>query len=214
LHGLLKEIEGGQSKPPRGWPSYGSPILPRFQSLERIAGTAKVEKRKTPIRKRRRLLNISRLEGVELQKGLAMILIVQQTARRNGLFDGWIEGSQVVISGSRQPFLDAARELIKRGVDPATILTMRHKKTGTNSLRRPIGKAAKPHVTTSKHGRPVFEAARKYSSKPQDEPKTGPGGEVPKTAETEQIERPSTGPAATKPPPHPTMGATGALRAE
>jgi hypothetical protein len=36
-----------------------------------------------------------------------MILIVQETARRCGRFDGWVEGSQVVIPSSTQPFLDA-----------------------------------------------------------------------------------------------------------
>src|SRR5262245_46545482 len=45
-----------------------------------------------------------------------MILIVQETAKRHGRFDGWIEGSQVVIPSSPQPFLDAARELIRRNV--------------------------------------------------------------------------------------------------
>ena len=32
---------------------------------------------------------------------------------------------------------------MEHGVDPATILLMRHRKTGTDSLRGPIGKAAK-----------------------------------------------------------------------
>ena len=83
-----------------------------------------------------------------------MILIVRETAKRHGRFDGWIEGSiegfgPVVIPSSTQPFLDAARELIKRKVDPATILTMRHKKTGTNSLRGPIG-ATRPRAAAPK----------------------------------------------------------------
>jgi hypothetical protein len=68
-----------------------------------------------------------------------LILIVEETATRRGRFDGWIEGFGQVITSSTQPFLDAARQLVRRGIDPATILTMRHRKTGTDSA----GQAAK-----------------------------------------------------------------------
>ena len=100
-----------------------------------------------------------------------MILIVQETAKRHDRFDDWIEGSQVVISSSAQPFLDAAHELIKRGVDPAMILTTRHRKTGTDSLRASIGKAAKLRVGVSEIGRPVFKAVGNHASELEDEPK-------------------------------------------
>jgi len=57
-----------------------------------------------------------------------MILIVEETAKRHGTFDGWIAGFGQVISSSRTPFLSAARVLLKRDVDPDTVLQMRHKK--------------------------------------------------------------------------------------
>jgi len=75
-----------------------------------------------------------------------LILIVEETKARRGRFDGWIEGFGQVVASSTQPFLDAARELIKRNVAPTTILMMRHKKTGTDSLRGPIDKAAKLEI--------------------------------------------------------------------
>jgi hypothetical protein len=70
-----------------------------------------------------------------------IILEVQETAARRGRFDGWVDNRQVVAS-SRTPFLTAARALLKDGADPAEILLMRHRRTGTDSLRGPIGKAA------------------------------------------------------------------------
>ena len=70
------------------------------------------------------------------------ILIVEETASRRGRFDGWVDGKQIVFS-SRTPFLTAARALLKQGVDPAAILVMRHRKTGTDSLRGQIGRVAK-----------------------------------------------------------------------
>ena len=57
---------------------------------------------------------------------------------------------------SRQPFLDAARKLLELGYDPKTILIMRHSKTGTESLRGPIGMAAKLTVAERPNG-PKFE---------------------------------------------------------
>ena len=57
---------------------------------------------------------------------------------------------------SRQPFLDAARKLLELGYDPQTILIMRHSKTGTESLRGPIGEAAKLTVIERPNG-PKFE---------------------------------------------------------
>jgi hypothetical protein len=70
-----------------------------------------------------------------------IILQVLETAARRGRFDGWVDNRQVVAS-SKTPFLTAARVLLKDGADPAEILLMRHRRTGTDSLRGPIGKAA------------------------------------------------------------------------
>src|SRR5262245_59359708 len=105
-----------------------------------------------------------------------MILIVEETKTRHGEFDGWIEGYGKVVSSARSPFLTAARVLLKLGVDPATILTMRHKKTGTDSLRGPIGKAAKLRVDASHEGRPIFRRVQEHGNVPEDEPKATPEG--------------------------------------
>lgn len=42
-----------------------------------------------------------------------------------GKFTATLDG-QSVVTGSRQPLADGARELIQRGYDPVTPLTMRH----------------------------------------------------------------------------------------
>jgi hypothetical protein len=104
-----------------------------------------------------------------------LILMVEETSTRRGRFDGWIDG-ELVVQSSRQPFLDASRELMKRGVDPATILMMRHRKTGTDSLRGPIGKAAKLDVaggrfTVYRGGNAVDKPACEFSG---TEPRQGP----------------------------------------
>jgi hypothetical protein len=70
-----------------------------------------------------------------------MILTIRETVSRRGRFDGFVDGKQVCWS-SRTPFLSAARTLLKWDIDPATILIMVHERTGTRSLRGPIGAAA------------------------------------------------------------------------
>jgi len=84
-----------------------------------------------------------------------MILIVEETATRHGRFDGWI-GNRQIVHASRTPFLRAARVLVSEGVDPTTVLVMRHRNTGTESLRGPIGKAATLQVAETV-GAPRFE---------------------------------------------------------
>ena len=51
---------------------------------------------------------------------------------------------EVIVRGSRQPLVDGARELLARGLDPATLLTMRHQGKAYDSFRpAPIGEWAK-----------------------------------------------------------------------
>jgi len=83
-----------------------------------------------------------------------LLLMVEETKSRHGRFDGWIDGDKIVTS-SRTPFLRAARVLMQRGMDPATILTMVHKGTGTRSLSGPIGQAAKL-IVNEMRGAPRF----------------------------------------------------------
>jgi len=82
-----------------------------------------------------------------------IILDVQETEKRRGRFYGWIDGKLVVTSTT--PFLSAARVLLAQGLDPATVLQMRHRKTETDSLRGPMGEAAKLAVNET-GSRPRF----------------------------------------------------------
>jgi hypothetical protein len=145
----------------QGWPILAPwlslPHRSDIGSSEQITGAAKKRKaknskRETPATDECRAdARGSRPRGLgqirPSRDDRGMILIVQETAGRHGRFDGWIEGSQVVIPSSTQPFLDAARELMRRNVDPATVLIMRHKQTGTDSLRGRIG-ATRPRAAT------------------------------------------------------------------
>src|SRR5215470_15246395 len=54
---------------------------------------------------------------------MIIILQVEETASRNGLFNGWINDEKIV-SSSRTPFLTAARVLLRQRVNPTTILQM------------------------------------------------------------------------------------------
>ncbi|WP_454683388.1 hypothetical protein [Ancylobacter moscoviensis] len=51
-----------------------------------------------------------------------------------------IEGEAVVTS--RQPLFASARVLLERGVDPHTVITMRHEGSATVSMRSTVGRAA------------------------------------------------------------------------
>jgi hypothetical protein len=70
-----------------------------------------------------------------------MMIIVTPTARRPGRFDARLES--VIVRASRQPFLDAARVLIKRGADPSITLEMWHDGAAHHALRAQLAYAAK-----------------------------------------------------------------------
>jgi hypothetical protein len=79
-----------------------------------------------------------------LQKDLPMErLIVSPDAdpAKAGKFTACLESTgETIVSGSRQPLADGARELLARGFDPATPLTMRHEGKAHDSFRpAPIG---------------------------------------------------------------------------
>ncbi len=60
-----------------------------------------------------------------------------------GKFTASLDG-QPIVTGSRQPLADAARELVARGYDPVTALTMRHEGSAFDSFDPlPIGEWAK-----------------------------------------------------------------------
>ena len=61
-----------------------------------------------------------------------------------GKFTPRLEGTgEVILTGTRQPLVDGARELLARGFDPAIPLTMRHEGKAYDSFQPlPIGKWA------------------------------------------------------------------------
>ncbi len=63
------------------------------------------------------------------------------TGKHADKFDTYLDGHYIVTS--REPLLDGARELLRRGHDPATLLTTRHACKAFDSFEPlPIGKLA------------------------------------------------------------------------
>jgi hypothetical protein len=76
-------------------------------------------------------------------------IIVAPTARRPGRYEARLDDGTVLVTASRQPFLDVARKLIDLGRDPAAVLTMRWRGSEIDCLIAPIGVAAK--LTVDEH---------------------------------------------------------------
>jgi hypothetical protein len=89
------------------------------------------------------------------------IQIDVRPAKRHGVYTAALGGRDICTS--RQPFLDAARVLLSEGADPRATLMMRWATTGTESLRSPIGVAAKLTVEDGRDGVPRFRSYRPYS---------------------------------------------------
>jgi hypothetical protein len=62
-----------------------------------------------------------------------------------GKFTARLESTgEVIVTGTRQPLVDGARNLLARGFDPKTLLTMRHEGKAYDSFQPlPIGQWAK-----------------------------------------------------------------------
>jgi hypothetical protein len=83
------------------------------------------------------------------------ISVVEVAGR--GVFNATRNSDGMVLAeNSRQPVLDSARALIALGGDPNALLSMRHAGSETESLRAPIGKAAKLTVADNRYGTPKF----------------------------------------------------------
>jgi hypothetical protein len=65
-----------------------------------------------------------------------------------------------VLCTVKEPFFAAARILLAEGVDPETVLTMRHQGSQTRSLTMTVGKAAKLDVVDDGRGVPRFVSWR------------------------------------------------------
>lgn len=60
-----------------------------------------------------------------------------------GRYQARLDDGSELVKSSRQPFLDGARELLRRGIDPVTPIVMRRPGSATDALRSTIGAAAK-----------------------------------------------------------------------
>jgi hypothetical protein len=63
---------------------------------------------------------------------------------------------RIIVTAIPTPFLDAARVLAAKGVDPAAIIVMRHQGANYDALRSTVGAAAKLRVNDTETGRPRF----------------------------------------------------------
>jgi len=77
-------------------------------------------------------------------KSAAIRLVVAPEADSPGRFTARLESTgELIVSSTRQPLVDGARELLARDFDPATPLTMRHEGKDYDSFQPlPIGKWA------------------------------------------------------------------------
>jgi hypothetical protein len=85
---------------------------------------------------------------------MPMLLIVSET-KHGGRFRATLADGTPLLT-SRIPLLDAARILLRRGVDPQTRLTMRHAGSTTNALTSTVATAAGITVQVSHSGKPIF----------------------------------------------------------
>ena len=59
---------------------------------------------------------------------------------------------RIVVKASRQPFFDAARTLLRRGVAPDAVILARHRASPTTALHATVGEAARWAVEESDRG--------------------------------------------------------------
>jgi hypothetical protein len=88
--------------------------------------------------------------------------------RLYGRFDARL-GDRLLVARTRQPLLDAARELIALGFDPYATVVMKRLRSDTECLLGRIGDAAKLMVEESAHG-PVLRSIRKTPPGAVDRP--------------------------------------------
>jgi hypothetical protein len=73
-----------------------------------------------------------------------LLITSEADAQKGGRFTARLESTgEDVVANTKQPLVDGARELLARGFDPATLLTMRHEGKAYDSFQPlPIGKWA------------------------------------------------------------------------
>jgi hypothetical protein len=81
-----------------------------------------------------------------------MMITVTPTAKRSGCYEARLCDGFVLVTASKQPFVDAARRILDLGHDPTTVLVMRHAESDTDCLTAQIGVAAKLRVKEDRNG--------------------------------------------------------------
>jgi hypothetical protein len=77
------------------------------------------------------------------------IVITVRPDTRHGRYRAYVGTERELLCVSRQPFLDGARKLVARGLDPKTMLVMRWAGAKDCAPRGPLGVAAK--LTVDEH---------------------------------------------------------------
>ncbi len=92
-------------------------------------------------------------------------------AKHADKLDAYLDGHYIVTS--REPLLDGARELLRRGYDPDTLLTTRHDgKAFDNFKPLPLGKVAELTTREDKNGprivkwKPMPDAVKRREHRP------------------------------------------------
>jgi len=95
---------------------------------------------------------------------------------RGGRYSAQLEDGTELCRSTRQPLLDGARELPRRGYDPATSIVMRREGSSIEALSSTVGAVAKLTVEESNYARPRFTQWKPFE-RPEDA--AGSGRETP-----------------------------------
>lgn len=89
-----------------------------------------------------------------------IVLVIAENPRRNGKYSAWCDG-ELILASAKAPFLDTARLLLARELDPGARYVKRRSPDGPDALVSTIGAAAKLIVAEAGgSGRPRFAPYR------------------------------------------------------
>jgi hypothetical protein len=106
------------------------------------------------------------------------VLRIVVRPEKRGRFAAWVDGEQIPLCVSRQPFFDSARKLLERGCDPRTILLMRHGDGEDWALRATLQVAAK--TTIDEHNGTVLAKWKPFSRSAGSARIASPAAELPR----------------------------------
>jgi hypothetical protein len=88
---------------------------------------------------------------------MSLIITITPTGTAGDRYEARIDNGRLLVSSSRQPFLDGCRQLIRLGFDADEVAELRHRGSSVTSLRARIGDGAKQTVAERDRGGPYFE---------------------------------------------------------